>query len=83
MSVMASHSCFCSSFTSHPHILLKYLQNVLGMFVCVCVCVYVFVCVCVFVCMYKGGFTMCRALLIECALACALHRLLVCSRRVL
>ena len=28
-SVTASHSCFCSFFTSHPYILSKYLQNVL------------------------------------------------------
>ena len=28
-SVIASHSCFCSFFTSHPYILSKYLQNVL------------------------------------------------------
>ena len=27
-SVIASHSCFCSFFTSHPYILSKYLQNV-------------------------------------------------------
>ena len=26
--VLASHSCFCSFFTSHPYILSKYLQNV-------------------------------------------------------
>ena len=25
-SVIASHSCFCSFFTSHPYILSKYLQ---------------------------------------------------------
>ena len=27
-SVIASHCCFCSFFTSHPYILSKYLQNV-------------------------------------------------------
>ena len=27
--VLASHSCFCSFFTSHPYILSKYLQNVI------------------------------------------------------
>ena len=27
-SVIGSHSCFCSFFTSHPYILSKYLQNV-------------------------------------------------------
>ena len=27
-SVIASHSCFCSFFTSHPYNLSKYLQNV-------------------------------------------------------
>ena len=26
--MLASHSCFCSFFTSHPYILSKYLQNV-------------------------------------------------------